>query len=264
MAVLDALNARQVAARKREARKRGVIYCSGCGRQRVVKGGPPPETLRGTVDGLTYLCRDCGAAQRAPDAASAKRRFETEADGAIWPVLDRASMTMREACQVAEVAEATVRQWRSGRTVAFRDTLQRFADALEAPDLLEVVPWRWRRITLKCRWCDHETSYTAGDYQTRRRAGGLIHATVDWTTGQGAHTCQPCHAKEQAYRMGRKYRDRLKKKGGRKALNNWLATLRERRGKKLATGGRQPGPQENWANAVSHTPPGQLSIGVSA
>lgn len=246
-------------ARKREARKRGVVYCRGCGKvpEYVYERQEPSliskfESLEEGAEGLTYLCRAC---QNAVDdrRARAKRRYRSEADKAIWAALDRAGMTLGEACLRADVHPSTVDHWRRGGE-ALHDTLQRFVDVLDAPDLLAAIRWRWRWITLTCQRCGRTLRWKTSALRYHQGRGALQEVSVDWATGQGSDICVRCGAQGRAYKMGRQQQDRLVKKGGRQLVRRRFAAIRQVRVPPSAAG-RRAGPETRWALAVSHIRP---------
>lgn len=198
------------------------LVCQGCG---------APRSYRQGVEHFPH-CRPCSQKR----VIRFGRRSSLGSDHPAAPVLrlalERKGLTLQEAEERAGFAQGTVARWlsgRRGRPGVLRDTLERLVSVLEAPEVFDVIPWRWRRWSLTCTSCDSVYHYQPGQFRSRLTRGRHAEAVIHEATGGGTFVCRRCKQREAGKRspVGRKIAI-LRKRGGRTALRARVLKLRAR------------------------------------
>jgi transcriptional regulator with XRE-family HTH domain len=164
-------------------------------------------------------CRPCSLRgirgfNTRPSAASHDHPFAA----AFTAVLDRAGLNLRQACERAGLDPGEPNRWTRGARTPFRDTVERLANALDAPELLnrQLLAWRWRAYTMTCTGCQAVTEQQPGLFDGGQRRGFHQEAQIDLETGTGSWTCQRC---------------KLREAGKNSPVGQSIATLRKREGR---------------------------------
>lgn len=138
-----------------------------------------------------------------------------ESPDPIGDALKGARRTIKDVCAKIGMSRTPVKNWRAG-TVAWRDSLERFAEEVNAPWLLMAVPSKPRRIIMTCTICEHPTPVKPGILRGMLKNGIHQDAVIDWKTGLGTYTCNSCSARKNITAFnGRKSQETLKRKGRR-------------------------------------------------
>jgi hypothetical protein len=135
---------------------------------------------------------------------------------ALNGALIRAGLTLDEAAALADLSPRTVESWSYGYHTPFRDDLQRFAQTVGTPELVDLIESRHRRIHLTCRQCGRPRDAEPGEVRQylKSRAPGRV--TVDWDKGEGQDICRTCDRRSRFTTM----HHNLAKRHGRKALRD--------------------------------------------
>ena len=174
-------------------------------------------------------------------------RRETPVDQAIQAGLRRAGLTLEQAYRAAKVNHSTIARWRGGGAANW-PTLKRFADAILATELFDLVPCSGRPVALSCPHCSRERVfplYTIRSEQARGHLKGIV-----TKNGRGVADCASCTAVDKAYAMATATRARIIKKRGHKGLSERGRRARRARlwedGKSAASSTTPPGSHLRW------------------
>ena len=140
-------------------------------------------------------CSACGARQRFTKENPSKR--ESGARLTLQNALRRKGIGIGKAERLAGIGTGYVNHWWvTGKKVPLRHSLQRLADVLEAPELMDVIPSLVSKITLICPVCEEERVLDA--WQVRRWERRNHDATaVNWHLGTAIYPCGACAASQR-------------------------------------------------------------------
>lgn len=131
---------------------------------------------------------------------------------------------------------------------ADRAKLEHFADVLNAPELVDLIPQH--QITLTCRWCPKRVEGPPWWFRRAQKIGGYQSAEIDWELRKGTFTCTGCASAQATARNGNVVISRMIKKGGRRLVRDWFLKRRQLP-RPPSWAGRKVTPEAKWLRSIS-------------
>lgn len=167
------------------------LPCQGCGIQRVYS----PSQRH------TQFCQPCAPRpfRKAWRPKEQPANSEDTFRNLLAEAFDRKAMAMTDVAAAAGIHRATLGKWLRGQSTPKRRP-QKLAAVLDAPELLEVFPSRYR-IFVTCPECGRERWIKSIEIKN-----GVNSTTIDWEAGTGSYRCIACSASRRLTAFNQKRR----------------------------------------------------------
>lgn len=182
------------------------------------------------------------------DAAQRRSGPFTEKREAVERACARAGIELGEAAHLGRVRLKTLSRWTETDVDVDRRPLSRVVNALNAPELYDVIPSRWYRYELTCRRCSQTVSRPLGRIKRYTHDPALNEAC-----GTGLYTCQPCLRPELGFTAIRARWQRITKRGGAQLRRKVVLARLDTSGLALGPAtnkGRPLTPEHRWKTAI--------------
>lgn len=208
----------------------------GCGGTKVL-----PTKLTAKVLAVETPCETCGEKRFYGKKGLHKRkclscsqigiiRFAQDEKVVAFPafrallrsILQSRGITMRKALHLAKLDNKTVTTWINGQGTPWRESVEKLAAVLEAPELVDAIPSRALTVTTTCPKCGESRLWTAGVLRDEIRKTPKVPATIDWDKGTGTRPCVKC---TRGKNMKILRQTLMHNRGGKKFYNKFLRSF---------------------------------------
>ena len=169
------------------------LACQLCGKERVYKQGRPHF----------LLCHACSR-----NSSPIHRAFAV----ALRKTLNRKGWSLQQLRSSHGIHSERVDDWIQGRMVPLRSSVKRLADAVDAPELVELIPSLAGPIVMTCIECHSIFKRKSRQLRKILERGFHPEACVDWDNDVGTYRCASCSSR---HRLD-PYFQLMKKRYGRK------------------------------------------------
>jgi hypothetical protein len=137
--------------------------------------------------------------------------------------LARSGLTLVAAAEASGIPTPTIYSWLLGNKHPYRDSLERLAAAVGAPELVNFIDSRHRRIQVTCRECETVRKRLPSEVRSHTLIVSPERLIVDWDRGTAVHTCRRCANRENVATINQKIIKRKGRKGLRDNARGLLA-----------------------------------------
>ena len=140
-------------------------------------------------------------------------------------ILKNRGIPLSTACSLAGLDQSTIYGWINGETTPFRKNLEKLAQVLEAPALVDAIASRALTVTTTCPKCGESRPWTAGVLRDEIRKTPKVTATIDWKKGTGSRPCVKCTRGKNMKIVREKLKHNRKGKNGNGYYEQFLRTF---------------------------------------